>query len=363
MEMPLTTLLFAIYLWIKSSEIILNENKHILKVVILILISLARIDFFFSFVPILILYESYNKDLRVFLKKFLKTALPVAAIVSLYFINNYVQYGNILTISGVIKSTFPRPLIFENINHFVDFYNFQPISSINILLLISVCFFMGFKIYKKIQRDNRKIEIFLFWALVGFTAYTLQNIFFNREILREWYFAGPIFILAITVTEVLRKHKYLTLGLAMVFLTIFTVYTYNARIKLQKFDTLYDYAIELKNQVDENDEVLQIDYSGLIGLFSERKVVNGDGLINSFEYYDYVKKNAVPEYLKKYHIDYYSTYTATIDNNKNTITDNWGELGGWKLTFPVDKIKYRKLQNFDTYELGSVSEWFLISLN
>jgi hypothetical protein len=363
MEMPLTTLLFSVYLWIKSREFSLSEEHLISKIVILTLISFARIDFFFTFVPILILYESYNKNLRVHLKNLFTIALPVVLVVSLYFVNNYIQFGHLLTISGVVKSTFPLTLHSEGISHIVNFYRFQPISGFNILLLISACAILGVRVYRNHQTDNRKIEVYLFWALLGFTAFTMQNLLFNREILREWYFAGPIFVLAIATTEILRKKKYLTIGISLVFLTIFVLYTYNARIKLHKYDSLYDYSLELKDLVNEEDEIIQIDYSGLIGLFSERKVVNGDGLINSFEFYDHVKNNTVPDYLKKYHIDYYSTYSAFVDTTTNTVNDRWVELGGWKLTFPLEKVKYRKMQHFDSYGFSSESEWFLISLN
>ena len=360
MEMSLTAFLFSVYFWTKCRELKLNEYHIAANAVLFILISFTRIDFSFLLVPILVLYECYNRNLKIFSENLIKIALPVTAAVSTYFLFNYFYFGHLLTVSGVIKSTFPNIIDPDVI---IYHFSYTSLTSYNVLLCIALSSFIGFKLYLKKSFEYRKIEMFLFWIMMGFTAFIFQNALFNRDTTREWYFAGPIYISALLITITSRKRKYFALALSLFFLTVFATYTYYARLKVSKFDSLYEYAMELKELVPENEEIIQVDYSGLIGLFSERKVVNGDGLINSFEYHDYVIKNKVPEFIKKYHIDYLSTYMAVIDSTTNTVTDKFcGEIGGWQLTFPVEKIKYRKLQNFDSPEFGRTYEWFLISL-
>jgi hypothetical protein len=198
--------------------------------------------------------------------------------------------------------------------------------------------------------------------LVGFNLFTLQNILFNSFILCEWYFAGPIYILVISVVIILKKSELIKNTIAGGLIIISLYYTYQTRIVYQKYETFYNYALELKEIVAAEDEILLVDYSGMIGLISERKVINGDGLINSFEFSEHVKNNTVKEYVKKYHIDYFCTYIAVIDSTANTITSHEIVLGGMELTFPLDKIVYRRPQIFSSYYNPRECEWFLITL-
>jgi hypothetical protein len=362
METSIATLLFAVYFWIKCREIVMKEDHFIYKIILLMLVVLTRVDFLSTLVPILILYECYDKDLRKYFGKLVRMSFPVILTAILYFLNNYYNFGNFFTVSSFTKSHFGNIYLIQEPGHLLHFFTYQAILSADVFILSAIVLFLVFKPHSEKGSVWRQIEIFLLWILIGFILFTIQNILFNKEILREWYFAGPIFFMAISVTLILKNSRFLKASLAFVFMFVFIYYTYNARVVHQKYDSFYDYALELKELVPEGDEVLQIDYSGMIGLLSERRVVNGDGLINSFEFNEHVKNNTMKEYIKKYHIDYFSTYMAVIDSSTNTITSAERSLGGWELTFPIEKIVYRKPQNFDSYYNPKQCEWFLISL-
>lgn len=93
---------------------------------------------------------------------------------------------------------------------------------------------------------------------------------------------------------------------------------YVLRIDSDKFDSVYHYSQLLKQSTHESDRIFQTDFSGLTGFFSERKVVNGDGFINSFEYRDYVTSGRLNEYFTDYAITHYSTYTFNKPDQKGS---------------------------------------------
>ena len=65
-----------------------------------------------------------------------------------------------------------------------------------------------------------------------------------------------------------------------------------------------------------------IDLTGITGFFSERNIINGDGLINSIDYQEYLNSGNLELYFKEKDIKYYSTYSQ--DHAPMAITDSAG---------------------------------------
>jgi hypothetical protein len=213
------------------------------------------------------------------------------------------------------------------------------------VIVLSIRYLIGRK-----RHDVSKLTVLLLVLSFGFILHLLLNLCFNREALREWYLSGNVYISAVTLSTILKKGKIRIELLAIGVVCIFMFYFYHSRITNTRNNFVYEYAREIKNQVAPDETVFQIDYSGFVGFFSERKVINGDGLVNSFEYNDYVKRNALPEYLKKYKVDYYSTYAANSDSATGRIHDySYDSYHGQSMNFPPDKIKYQQNKISDSY--------------
>jgi hypothetical protein len=75
----------------------------------------------------------------------------------------------------------------------------------------------------------------------------------------------------------------------------FTVFTDENRVNL---------ALWMKQHLPANARIFMVDVSGLTGYFSERSVIDGDGLINSFEYRDYLCSGRLKQYLLDKHVNY-----------------------------------------------------------
>jgi hypothetical protein len=71
-----------------------------------------------------------------------------------------------------------------------------------------------------------------------------------------------------------------------------------------------EFVDQLKDHVPATERIYQIDGSGFTGYFSERSVVNGDGLVNSYEYADRLAANSLAGVLDEQRICYIVTNRA-----------------------------------------------------
>jgi hypothetical protein len=364
LEMHAAIFFLSVFFWIKCREIVMKLDLLKSKILILSLLGITRIDFFFSLIPIIILFDSYVVNKKEYIKYCLKYSAPVIFVVIAYFSINYYYFEHIFPISSTIKNTFPSFNINKNIEH-INYYIYQKSFNLSNLIAILLNFIiLGFIILSKKIDDFFKIERVLFYICFGFIVFFIINFMFNIEFMQEWYCMCPVFISALAFTIIIRKKNWAIYGISVVFFIISAFYIYNARINANKFLSLYNYSKELNRLVHEDDEILQIDYSGIIGFFSDRKVINGDGLVNSFEYYEYYKSARLIDFINKYHIDYYNTCTAIIDSSTGlvyeTVNPAWGKC---KFTFSTQKIVLCRLQYFDSFQFATKKEWLLISLN
>jgi hypothetical protein len=366
MECYTSCFVLSLLIWYKSKNITGTSKSIIIKSVLLMLLGLSRIELFFTLIPILILYESYDRNLKKYFFQILKFSVPVFACAAFYLGSNYYFFGHFLTISGSIKSQFPNSRFFERVLHFTIYGRAEPYCTLNLWFILNMVGALFIFIFRKISSNlkaRRSFLFFLLWSGVGFICFLAINMSFNQEGLREWYFAAPSMMAAFIFSILISDKKYVLYPSAAVILLLVFFFFYQSRIAINRLGNMYDYAIEIQQHVKENEEVLQIDYSGFVGLFSDRKVINGDGLINSFEYDEYVKSSRLKEYLEKYHVDYYSTYTGKEDTVKRIVMDTvYSSWGGFQFSFPAENIKYKRNEDFESLYNHAKSTWYLIKM-
>ncbi|MEO6694031.1 MAG: hypothetical protein ABIO41_02395 [Ignavibacteria bacterium] len=107
-----------------------------------------------------------------------------------------------------------------------------------------------------------------------------------------------------------------------------------------------------------------MDLTGITGFFSQRKVINGDGLINSFEYLDYVRNGNLEQYLKDKKIYFYSTHTEKVDSIQNEFTDliYSGNFGGYPFKFPVSDLIFSMPFTYNHVINKKSGEWYLFKI-
>lgn len=360
LESHITILLLSIYLLIKTYEIN-NDKDHILaKCILFSLIFLSRIDYAFTVIPVLIVYECFFEENKFHFKKLLNFLFIVYGTLLIYVLINYLYFGHCFTISGTAKNSFPKILIFENIQQIITTKNF---FKIRILLFFAFAFILtGLRILK----EKDKFTKILFFAGIGMLAFDLLNLTFNYEGLRDWYLIGTSFITILLLVNIIYKYPKTQIAV-LISCIIFAIFSVKSKIDNNivniTYIEAYKYAKVLKENTRSDDRILQVDMSGTVGFFSERNIINGDGLINSFEYYNYLKQNKLGEYIKMANVNYYSTYFA--DTISNSVIDKLcaqRNYGGWNYIFPLNSVKIRMPVNFLTPIDVGKTEWMLIKL-
>jgi hypothetical protein len=343
METQLLIFLMCIYvlLYIQSLN---NKNRLLINGFILGIIILTRLDSVLYILPFLFFYEIRNyktKKLIIFRSIVLLFTFPLL-FSFLYIIFNWIEFGNILPITAIIKSCGTKFYLFEN-------FPYPLIYPINFILLLFILIIIVIYLIFVRQKIKTKIyfEIYKYFEVMFVSG--LLFLFIPMSISRFgapiWYYSIACFwaiILIIPIFDIYRKYNFYFIFAAS---TIFILYLTLFRIYYYKWDDVYNYAIKLKEKTEFSDRILQVDLSGIVGFYSERKIINGDGLINSFEYWHYLKNNNLKKYFERYPIDYYSTYSFNSPYEGNYFIDRLFKPGGIEFKYPINSIvlKFQRL--------------------
>ncbi|HEY5534230.1 MAG TPA: hypothetical protein VIL99_04720 [Ignavibacteria bacterium] len=369
LETHLLSLLFFIYLYFIIRENLYGINYFYLKLLIIPLIFLTRTDYLYSVIPF-ILASDYFLSRKENRKIYLITNLFFLILTALiYYSINYFFFGNISTISAVIVNTFPQIVLIENIKNLFLYKN-QFINQLPRLLFVFsgliLQIYYWYKKFKLLPVKEKNIFIVFFISSIGSFVFLLLHLMFNANSIREWYLTLPTLITAFQLALLLNlKSKYFA-SLLIIFSLMFIIVLYFTRVQNDKFKSVYNYAKNLCNYVSENENIFQVDITGIVGFFSERKIVNGDGLINSFEYLSYLKSGDINKYLQKYKIRYYSTFSVdSTDFRGNYYFDKY--LSRLKLnsnaSFPLNDLIYSCDFSWNQFGYHKTGKWLLFKMN
>lgn len=363
LESQLLCLLYSMLIFCKAKEVYLNSSLTILKVLLINLLFLTRIDLLISIVPAIIIGDYFTTN-NIERKKLVISYISLIVILTGYFLMNKLFFGHLLTISARIENSFPENLFSQNFSIL-----FQPGYLTNHFLKLSLVFFsliifiINFK-NQRINTPHKRMQLFLFSACAGALIFLILNLSFNKQGLREWYVTFPAYtaLLMLFFTFNIAKKYYLV----KICLTVlcFAAYFYLTRIANSKWDSSYDYAVRLKEVTSPEDRILQMDMSGIVGFFSERKIINGDGFINSFEYWNYVSSNNLEKYLKDKQINFYSTHSEDDNFSQLDFTDKIysNNVGGYHFTFSVSDLVFKMPFSYNHVINKNKGEWYLFKI-
>ncbi len=283
--------------------LIQRSNKHKIDAIFYILVyvlPIIRIDALIYTGVFLVLF--YRKDFKVLSFSIFFLALGA---ISQLTLNNFL-FDSIFSVSAMIKMDMNRDII-DNIEYnltlFDEFHN----------KLLSLCCLGGlisfvYLILKSKDSTKNALLIFSFLSVLTFFIYLLMFV----PHLRQWYLTTikTVSLMIIYQSGILnyfeRKVKYFWELVSVAFIFAF-IYLYIDVHLLHDNDWKYtkQFISFVKEIVPENEPIYQIDASGIVGYFSGRKIVNGDGLINSHEYYNYVKNKKIRQFIKRNNIKYF----------------------------------------------------------
>lgn len=312
------SLLFA-YGWRGKIFTEYNQKRDFLFGIILGFVMLSRLDTVFLgvaislFCIIKIIIESEKRRENII--RLLFIVIGASLIVSPYLIFNYVEFGNIMPISGLLKSSFPKISLSKDIiNHFARRY-----------LLFAILAFVYFlwkivslkKFYNPTNK-HRYFEISMIVLSAAVVLHFLHTIIFMKWAVFGWHFIPYALFVTLAISEVIDfflslnmkkifKNVYWVGVIVIIFAGSFIIYKRNYR-PLDKINSWqiasYNAAVWIMENTKKSNIFATTD-AGIFGYFSQRSVINLDGIVNTMKYQDVLKNKQLNKYLNENKVTYF----------------------------------------------------------
>ena len=282
---------------------VLRERKTPWVYVAVVLIPLVRVDAAMILLPLL-LYYLLRRDFDAFGKLCGSLVLGMAA----HLLLMGGLFGHLASASSLLKAWYFDQLgvsgtVALNVTGYMR-------NKVVIFLALLVLSTIGACTSK--DRDARLRSLVV---IAGPALFTLFHVLFNPG-LRDWYLSPALFVFALVL---LRCEAKAPRGLFLVLVCLLVVREVRsahrfyaddaATLRTEKIHLFLD---EVRRIVPQDEAIYQVDGAGFTGFFSQRKIVNGDGLVNSYFYLDRLKADRLADYLRDNHIKYVIT-TSPID--------------------------------------------------
>ncbi len=312
LESHLSCLFIIAYLLAKNTE---SSWSHWFVAVIISGLFLCRTDYLFSLIPILLISEIYtNKNINRY-HNFLPSLLLLLLIVFGYYSFNIFYWGHIQTISGTIINSFPSVVLLENINRIFSANSALLNQGVKLSIFTLMCFVFYFK------KDRSEFESIVMILSIGLLLNCLLHLTFNNHGVREWYMTLPTYVMGIMIILWTRRFPRIYRQIVLVsFAVLFIGLLYFSRIIYTKWDYALKYSEYLKANTLKQDLIYQYDMSGLVSYFSNRNIIDGDGLVSDFNYLNFLRNKNVSQYIKDKGVNYLSVINFTgnlFDYNGN----------------------------------------------
>ena len=288
-----------------------NSKFEIIWGLILGILILARLDMVFlalSFGLFIVFSNVKNKFSKV---SFIY--IGVAIILLPYLLFNFIEFGNIIPISGYLKSTFPEINFFDKLKEVIRYRE-------TYFFLCGLLYLIWFILkYKKLS-ESKNFYFYLFLSSFAFgnLLLFLYLIFFLNWVIFYWYFITYSLFFAIFIC--IPVSHFLSLNnsgnLKIIFRISVLIFIFYRSFKL--FNALsLEYkspesnwnvesyiASQWAKQNTNPEDILAMKDTGHFAFFSERKVINLDGLVNSFEYQEILNNKILNKYLQNNNVIY-----------------------------------------------------------
>ena len=324
----LLILIYIIKKWAGSPP---SVGKDLILGSMIGMLVLARIDSILLLVSCIGFFLWLNYSNRFAICKFFKRSativLPIVLLVSPFAIWNKIHFNHFSTISSTLKSSFPSisfdPMIIAR------FPQWSFLAVISFLLLVVVCVGgrIGFirPLFERMSFPYRS-ACFLYSSYV--LIYFCFVLLFSKWELTGWYFgffilSVPLFFAPIisVFEERIKLSKFraslacvffcmIGLGLALdIYMQNFSV-GYRLKGHANEFyRPSYLAAIWAKENTPPSAVFATTD-CGVFGYFSERSVIELDGLVNNFEYQNWLLERGLRDYLINKGVNYVRDYAS-----------------------------------------------------
>ncbi len=335
MEVQVFTLIFlsVIYFFLRLIKNSFNNRKD--KFILglsLSMLFLSRVDLYWYVVTAIVIYTFYSY--RHKLKEVLNILIPSLLVFLAYVFFNKFTFGTFYPISSKYKLSFN---ILDNLKFFpLPDNNIIDFNQLMIIIFFSFVSFIALIKSKMVYAYKFKI---LFYMNFAFLLFLVVNIFFNSNGIREWYYSYVILSSALLFYHSISKEFFIRLIIVIVIIFNFFYFTI-FRMNYYNHESAIKFATALRELVSDEAKIYQIDYSGLTSYFSGKKIINGDGLINSYEYYQYIRDGKLSDYLNKVKPQYLIFYSFSNPIRNDSLHYIFKLFKEYEVVFHKSKIIY-----------------------
>jgi uncharacterized membrane protein YobD (UPF0266 family) len=343
METGLLVTCFGVSCWV-FMEVLADRKSPWILGISLTFLAAARIDSLpFSLAIVFVLF------FRKVGRKALSAVAPLLVYLALYLIINIALFGYPLPVSGYIKSAFGHGLFekfissgdpeffahaWHNIAEFATLGGLLPLITVTLVpVVLAACGWV-------LKDDRRAVfSISLFYA-VGFFGY--YAFMYSSLISLYTYYFIPLLYLAVICTflcvgEIENPWIHvLAVFIALLTTAAFSVVYLSSRLTLADFtqssETNPKYvAIGVINHELPSNALIGCWDAGEIGYRANKPVVNLDGLVNNYEYQEFLRTDGLASYLNRVGI----TYLINSDEERRRIIE---ETLHWELLYETSKM-------------------------
>lgn len=303
--------LIIIYLFKFSNSAISKKYFSFINSFLIFLLVLTRIDFV---IPVLILFLKKES-----IKDKVINIYGLLLGISIYFLYNYQLTKHIFTVSSYLKvsSTDILRNIAFNYSSEILLYIFL----FNISVFIFYIFSLKILLYKSFL-NKTEYQNYIFLALSS-QSFILFHSFFSQ--IRWWYVVPSSLSIIYLLDSLIRNYPILKnklfQGLSYKNFAngvFFTSSILSLLIFIRFFDDSLknrEFIIKAKEIIDNNQPVYVFDSSGILSwnFMPEINVINGDGLVNSFDYMkNYLRGDeSIVNYFRENNINFYINNRTT----------------------------------------------------
>jgi len=370
METCLLLFLYVVlfcYIYNNKNELPFIHIKYFIVGFLISLIVLARLDQIFLLLSFSIYLLIYNNN--EWKSRFINILHLFAGFLPLfiaYILVNYIYFHEIMPVSGVLKYNFS----FASLD-LTDIYNKTDKVSL-LCLLLSV----GFILFYKKSRSGFVLHSVIFILSISTFLHFVYTSLFMKWGIYNWqfsiyYFVGLLILLE--CYEYLNKKLTNSIG-RFIFIILLLIICFRGINEFCKRESVnYDNSCNVqsykasqwaKQNTNKND-IFAINDSGIFSFFSERNVINLDGLVNNYEYQDILKNNQLNIYLKRNNVNYVVCFVKFFENdifNRN-YTDYNKQFKSFKYNIYSDVVtlKYiNEVYRSNQYDDAGYKSVFLI---
>ncbi len=351
------------YVW-KTNVLYVNKPAQVFIFGIFLgLVTLARLDMIFLVFIVSVIYfikifkpgrlDAARPDSDGVSKpniiNFIIIVFSVSLILVPYLTYNYIEFGNPVPISGVLKSGSLKESLAVGIRT-----KFDDRTLLFTFLAAAYIIWFAFNNFRRTTNNEQRItnneqRSFRTGTAILASAvilHFLTTLFFMKWAIYPWHFMPYRLFVCFAGSELANflfslRHPAKRGTLYSAGITLILVCSIALSIR-QKFNyramdsswnvIAYRAAVWARENTRDSD-VFAMSDNGHFGFFSRRNAVNLDGVVNNFEYLSAVKNKTVSRYFKEKHVDYLAEHVWTEDN---VIEGNYEAFSVFRIMYGED---------------------------